>query len=61
MHGKRTLNKILTDKARKPNRSSYTTNNSVIMIGNWRLTEDADGNLVATNLQTGTSTVVGFK
>lgn len=61
MHGKRSLNKILTDRQRKPNRSSYVTNQSVVMIGNWRLTEDENGNLVATNLQTGTSTVVGFK
>lgn len=60
MHGKRTLNKLLNEKAKKPNRSPYTVNSSIVMIGDWKL-EEVDGNLQATNLETGAVAILGVK
>lgn len=60
MHGKRSLNKILTEKARKPVRTPYTVNSGIVIVGDWTLSEDKDGNLLATSKKTGNSVIVAF-
>lgn len=60
MHGKRNLNRILNEKSKKPNRSVYKVNSGTIIVGDWTLSEDANGNLVATNNKTGNGVVVAF-
>lgn len=60
MHGRQSLNKLIKSKNSKPNRSPYTVNNSIVMVGDWRL-EEVEGNLQATNTETGKVVVIATK
>lgn len=61
MHGLPSIDRVLRQRNRKVVRPRVNLNQPVVLIGNWQLQEDADGHLMVTNIETGVSTIVGYK
>jgi hypothetical protein len=57
VHGKQTIQKTLRNQQKAAHRASYKKRN-YLEIGSWRFEENESGDLVITNLESGSSTIL---